>query len=132
VHLTGTYACTGANRLNISGNLVQIAGDKIATGHFNTLGVPAPNCDGQPHSWEGLVIPDARAFNPGAVAAFTHANACGDAVCTSVSEKGVVMLVHDTSSSTLAMNGTVTTQTVRRSSGRSYGNALHAAAAWGR
>jgi hypothetical protein len=132
VHLTGTYTCTGANQLHVSGNLVQIAGEKVATGHFNTLGVPAPICNGQPHSWEGLVIPDARAFNPGAVAAFTHANACGDAICTSVSETRVVTLVHDVSSSVFAPDTTLTTQTVRRSSGRSYGNALHAAAGWGR
>ena len=132
VHLTGTYSCTGASHLHISGNLIEIVGSNVPTGHFDTLGVPAPNCDGQLHSWEGLVLPDARAFAPGKAAAFTLANACGDIACTSVSETRVVTLAGDAGGPGLAPNGSLRTQTVRRSSGRSYGNARHAATTtWG-
>ncbi len=133
VHLSGTYICTGATHLHISGNLVEIVGSDVPTGHFNNLGVPAPNCNGQPHTWEGLILPDARAFAPGKTAAFTHANACGDIACTSVSETRVVTLVHDVTTSALAPNAKLQTQIVRRPSTRSYGNALHTTTAtWGR
>ena len=131
VHISGSYSCTGASQLHISGNLVEIVGSDVATGHFNTLGVPAPTCNGQLHSWEGLVLPDTRGFAPGNTAAFLLANACGDITCTSVSATRVLTLVRDVTSSALAPNSSLSTQTVHRFSGRTYGNALHAAATWG-
>ena len=128
VHLTGTYSCTAARSLDISGTLIEIVGSKVPVGHFDTLGVPAPNCDGNLHSWTGLVLPNTSSFAPGKAAAFTHAIACGAIVCTLVSETRVVELVHsDAGTSRLAPDVSLRTRTVRRSSGRSYGNALHAA-----
>jgi hypothetical protein len=134
VHLTGTYSCTGASSLHIYGTLIEIVGDKVPVGRFDTLGVPAPNCNGNLHSWTGLVLPpNTGSFAPGKGALFTHALACGAVVCTSVSETSVVVLADsDAGTSGLAPNVNLRTQTVRRSSGRSYGNVLHAATAtWG-
>jgi hypothetical protein len=125
VHLTGTYSCTRATRVEIAGTLVEIAGDKVPTGGF-ALSVPAPNCNGNPHSWEGLVPPPRKgSFVPGKAAVFTHASACGAIACASVSKKSVVKLAHSASTSGTAPDSRVHTRTVRRSSGRTWGNAVH-------
>lgn len=134
VHLTGTYSCTHARSLHIFGTLIEIVGDKVPVGRFDTLGVPAPICDGVLHAWTGLVLaPNTGPFAPGNAAAFTHALACGDIVCTQVNKSSVVDLNRTaTSSSSLAAETSSSTGTVRLSSGRSYGNARHTeTATWG-
>jgi hypothetical protein len=134
VHLAGAYTCTGARSLDIYGTLIEIVGEKVPTGRFDTLGVPAPNCDGKLHLWAGLVLPTTGgAFAPGRAAAFLHAVACGNIVCTSVSETRVEVLeAGDIATSGPAPGTTLSIQTVPRPSARSYGNAVHAATAgWG-
>jgi hypothetical protein len=133
-HLTGTYSCTHARSLHVFGTLIEIVGDKVAVGHFDTLGVPAPICNGLLHPWTGLVLPpNTSPFAPGQAAAFTKALACGDVACTQVGKTTVVDLTRSTAStSNLAAATSSSTRTVRRSSGRTYGNALHpATATWG-
>jgi hypothetical protein len=134
VHLTGTYSCTHARSLHIFGSLIDIVGDKVAVGRFDTLGVPAPICDGLPHAWTGLVLaPSTSPFTQGNAAVFTHALACGDLVCTQVNKSSVVDLSRTaTSSSSLAADTSSSTGTVRLPSGGSYGNARHTeTATWG-
>jgi len=134
VYLTGIYNCTQATSLHISGTLIEIVASKVvSTGHFDTLGIPAPNCNGSQHSWTGLVLADTTSFAPGQAAAFTDASACGRIACTLISETTVVKLAdHVAGTAGLAPKVSLRTQTVPRPSGRSYGNALHATtAAWG-
>jgi hypothetical protein len=133
VHLAGAYTCTRARSLDVYGSLIEIVGEKVSVGRFDNLGVPAPTCDGKLHSWAGLVLPTSGAFAEGRAAAFLHASACSDIVCTLVSENRVVVLSDsDAATSAPAPGGSVTTRTVRRSSARSYGNAVHpATATWG-
>lgn len=133
VHLAGAYICTGARSLDISGTLIEIVGEKVPVGHFDTLGVPAPNCNGKLQSWTGLVLPNNISFAEGKAAAFLHASACGDIVCTFVSETRVVILSNSAAAASGPAPGASTSiETVRRPSGRSYGNAVHAATAtWG-
>jgi hypothetical protein len=133
VHLEGAYTCTGARSLDVYGTLIEIVGERVPTGRFDTMGVPAPTCDGKLHSWAGLVLPTTGSFGDGRAAAFLHASVCGDIVCTLVSETRIVVLAHnDAATSTPASGVSVSTQTVRRSSGRTYGNAVHTAtASWG-
>ncbi|MDQ1385297.1 MAG: hypothetical protein QOG65_2676 [Actinomycetota bacterium] len=133
VHLTGEYSCTGARSLHIYGSLIEIVGNTVPVGNFDTLGVPAPICNGGLHLWTGLVLPTRLPFAPGKAALFIKAFGCGDIACTLIGQTRVVELIRGgagTSSST--PNGSVSTRTVRRSSVRAYGNALHAATAtWG-
>jgi hypothetical protein len=134
VHLTGTYSCTHARSLHVFGTLIEIVGDKVPVGDFDTLGVPAPICNGLLHPWTGLVLaPNTSPFAPGNAAAFTHARACGDVACTQVDRTSVVDLRQSAAStSSLAPETSSSIRTVRRSSGRSYGNARHTATAtWG-
>ena len=127
VHLTGTYSCTDARSLDISGTLIEIVGRKVPTGLFDTLAIPAPICDGSLHSWTGLVLPNASSFAPGKAAAFSNALACGNIACTLVSKTSVVKLANSVAgTSGFAPDVSLHTRTVRRSSG-SYGNALHGA-----
>jgi hypothetical protein len=135
VHLTGTYSCTHARSLQVFGTLIEIVGEKVPVGRFDTLGVPAPICNGLGHRWVGLVLaPDTSPFAPGKAASFIHALACGDLACTQVGKTTVVDLTHSGAGTTnLAPETSSSTRTVRRLSGHPYGNALHTAtAAWGR
>ena len=128
VHLRGTYSCTRGTTLRISGTLTEIVGNKVPYAHFDTLGVPAPQCNGSPHSWTGLVLPNRTSFAPGQAAAFTHAIACGKIACALFNETRVVTLADSVAgASGFAPDTTLHTGTVRRSSGPSYGNALHPA-----
>jgi len=133
VHLVGTYSCTGATFLDISGRLIQIVNDTVPDGHFDNLGIPAPTCDGKLHSWTGLVLPGKIPLAQGDAAAFTHATACGTIVCTLLNETRVVDLIEtDTGSTALAPATSRSTQTFGRSLGPVYGNAVHpATATWG-
>jgi hypothetical protein len=127
VHVTGTYRCTGARNLHITGSLIEIVGDNVPTGNFDTLGVPAANCNGVTHAWAGLVLPpNDHSFAPGKSAVFTNASLCGAIACTLVSEKTVVQLtrgVAGTSGSAHVVSRR--TRTFRRSLPSSYGNAVH-------
>ncbi len=134
VHLTGFYSCTGARALHISGTLIEIVGNKVPIGNFDTLGVPAPTCNDKGHSWVGLILPNASPFAPGDAALFSNAVACGQIACTLVSQTSVAQLADSvTGTSPVARRTSFRTRTVRRPSGRSYGNALHAGTtSWGR
>jgi len=131
VYLTGTYNCTHATSLRVSGTLIEIVGSKVvSTGHFDTLGIPAPNCNGSQHSWTGLVLANTISFAPGQAAAFIDASVCGAIACTQISETTVVkVLDHVAGASGVAPRVSLRTRTVRRPSGPSYGKVLHAV--WG-
>jgi hypothetical protein len=133
VHLTGTYSCARANFLDIAGTLIEIVGNNVSTGNYDTLGVPAAICNGMPQPWTGLALASTTAFAPGQAAAFTDANACGAIVCTFVTKTSVVDVARGrAATSAPAVVTSVHTRTVHRSSGPRYGNALHAAhASWG-
>ena len=126
VHLTGTYSCTGARSLDISGTLIEIVGSKVPTGHFDTLGVPAARCNGKRHPWTGLVLPAKIRFAPGNAAAFINTIACGSVACTLISETRVVTLANTVAgTSGFAPDVSFRTRTIRRPLARSYGNARH-------
>ncbi|MDQ1434640.1 MAG: hypothetical protein QOF59_1456 [Actinomycetota bacterium] len=133
VHLTGTYSCTGARSLRIYGILIEIVGSTVPVGRFDTLGVPGPVCNNEPHPWTGLVLTNRLPFAPGQAASFTNALACGDIACTTAGETRVVSLTRGgTGASGSPTDVTRSTRTFRRSSGRTYGNALHpTTATWG-
>jgi hypothetical protein len=118
----------------VFGTLIEIVGDKIPVGRFDTLGVPAPICDGLLHPWVGLVLsPNTVAFAPGKAASFINALACGDVACTQAGKTTVIDLTRSpTNTNSLATETSSSTRTIRLPSGRSYGNAVHAATAtWG-
>ena len=93
VHLRGTYSCTHASNMRISGDLVEIVGDKVSERTFSTLGVPSTNCNGGPHLWTGLVLPSgSNKFVPGKAAVFAEGSACGRILCLFVSATSVVQL----------------------------------------
>jgi hypothetical protein len=133
VHLTGEYRCTGARSLHMYGSLIEIVGDTVPVGNFDTLGVPAPVCNGGLHSWTGLVLPTRLPFAPGKAALFIKAFGCGDIACTLIGQRRVVELTRSgPGTSGPAPLGSGSTRTVRRSSVRAYGNARHTATAtWG-
>jgi hypothetical protein len=134
VHLTGTYRCTRATSLDISGELVEIVGNHVSTGLFDTLGVPAPTCNGTLQPWTGLALATTTAFAPGPVAVFTQAFACGAIVCTAVNETSVAHVVRGTAATSGTASATsIHTRTVHRVLRPRYGNAVHpATASWGR
>jgi hypothetical protein len=132
VRVTGTYSCAGATHLHISGSLFEIVGDKVPSGNFDTLGVPAAHCDRGRHAWTGLVLPSGNAhFAPGKAAAFTSAQACGRIACAFANTTTVVQLTGSGAGTGAAphVRDGVRTRIVPRSTGRRYGNARHAATA---
>ena len=126
VHLTGTYRCTDARFVDVSGLLIEIVGRKVATGSFDNLGIPAARCDGKRHGWTGLVLPAKIRFAPGNAAAFINTTACGPVVCTLISQTSVVTLANTVAgTSGFARDASYRSRTIRRPSARSYGNARH-------
>jgi hypothetical protein len=135
VHVKGTYSCTRVTHLRISGTLVEIVGDQVVTGTFNTLGIPASICNGGPHLWSGLVVPPSKAhFEKGKAAVFASGFACGRIACASANETALVnLLVKPGGAATAAHVVRQHADVAPLVTRRTYGNTRHhKTASWGR
>jgi hypothetical protein len=62
--LTGSYRCVNASHVEIYGSLTEVVGQNVAAGSYDNLGVPAPTCDGNQHSWSAKAIHQPDPFVP--------------------------------------------------------------------
>jgi hypothetical protein len=132
-HMQGTYTCTHGGTapfLELSGQLVEIAGSNVVTGLYDS-GPLLPTCDGAKHSWSADGIPDSAPFVAGSkAAALTFNLLCTTSTCITTNQNVVVSLVSSVSSSTA-------TAPVTKSSSKAtpkqpeWGTAGRANTAWG-
>jgi hypothetical protein len=89
--LTGTYSCTNASDFDsdIEGTLSQRVGRLKVNGFFFVYPLM---CDGQVHTWEGVVTADNGTFSGGKAAHVTLIFACGFTDCTVQEVDGTVQL----------------------------------------
>jgi hypothetical protein len=79
--ITGTYTCTAADSVLVSGFLQQDRGRFTVDGSFNFLDVGS--CDGTPRDWSIEVVPENGTFSGGKALATVFVTVCGPFQCFS-------------------------------------------------
>lgn len=87
--LRGTFSCTGADFVSISGQLTQRVGRGVVLGFFGAFDTL---CDGAAHAWTAQVFPTSGKFAGGKSAAVAFSFACGTFQCASGFTEQVVKL----------------------------------------
>jgi len=88
--LHGTYTCTNADFIDISGNVAQAVGRFVIRGSFDVFDVNT--CDGSSHPWSADVFPDNGKFAGGKTLTVAFSFACGAFECADGFTKQTVHL----------------------------------------
>jgi hypothetical protein len=88
--LTGTYTCTNAHLIGVSGEAGQAVGQVVIVGFFGF--VQEGTCDGIVHTWSATVFPEDGKFAGGKAMTVTLAFSCGAVECAEDYLEQIVML----------------------------------------
>jgi hypothetical protein len=88
--ITGTYMCTAADSVLVSGFLQQNRGRFTVVGSFNF--VDEGTCDGTTRRWSFEVVPENGTFTGGKASAIVFVNVCGPFQCFSDLDERTVQL----------------------------------------
>jgi hypothetical protein len=89
-YMHATYTCTHADHAEVILEMVEIVGNKVATGLIDDI---AAQCDGTAHGIPGLMTPTSNHFAPGKAAAFRSGIACNSLQCAQYDASSVVQLL---------------------------------------
>ena len=127
-HIKGTYSCARASgEADISGTLVEVQGNQVATGSFFDPRLDA-KCDGADHPWRSPVPADSVPFGPGRAALLESGFVCGDVICIQTNVTQVLKLAHTVPGvSPTAVVKSSSLKVTLRSPRRTYGRTVPAA-----